>query len=144
VTFSIDPASASVCSISGATVTFNQAGSCVIDANQAGDAKYQAAPQAQQTATDQQITQTIKFSRRAPTYAVPGDTYKVRAKGGGSGNPVIITIDQNSKLVCSFSNGTVTFNNVGSCVIDANQAGNARYQAAPQAQHTVTVYIPIQ
>jgi hypothetical protein len=26
-----------VCSISGATVTFNQAGTCVIDANQAGN-----------------------------------------------------------------------------------------------------------
>jgi hypothetical protein len=51
VTFSIDPASGSVCSISGSTVTFDNPGTCVIDANQAGGARYQAAPQAQQTVT---------------------------------------------------------------------------------------------
>jgi hypothetical protein len=51
VTFSISPASGSVCSISGSTVTFDNPGSCVIDANQAGGARYQAAPQAQQTVT---------------------------------------------------------------------------------------------
>jgi hypothetical protein len=33
----------------------------------------------------------------------------------------------------------VTFNQPGSCAIDANQGGNAQYQSAPQAQQTVTV-----
>jgi hypothetical protein len=48
VTFTIDLASTSVCSISGATVTFNQPDTCTIDANQLGNAQYQQAPQAQQ------------------------------------------------------------------------------------------------
>ena len=51
MTFGIDPASTSVCSAVGSTVTFTQAGSCVIDANQAGNDKYQAAPEAQQLVT---------------------------------------------------------------------------------------------
>jgi hypothetical protein len=44
VTFTIDSSSGSVCAISASTVTFNQPGRCVIDANQAGNAKYQPAP----------------------------------------------------------------------------------------------------
>lgn len=48
VSLSIASTSASVCSISGYTVTFSAVGLCVIDASQAGDAEDQAAPPAQQ------------------------------------------------------------------------------------------------
>ena len=52
VVFSIDRSStAGACSISGAKVLFTSAGSCVIDANQAGTASYAPAPQVQQTLT---------------------------------------------------------------------------------------------
>ena len=52
VVFSIDRSSAAgACSISGAKVLFTSAGSCVIDANQAGTASYAPAPQVQQTLT---------------------------------------------------------------------------------------------
>jgi hypothetical protein len=62
-----------------------------------------------------------------------------RLAGGGSGNPVIFTIDSTTASVCSIKGATVTFNQPGTCVIDANQAGNARYQAAPQVQQMITV-----
>jgi len=48
--------------------------------------------------------------------------------------------------VCSVSgaNGTtVSYLAAGSCVIDANQAGNANYQAAPQVPRTITVSNPV-
>jgi hypothetical protein len=35
--------------------------------------------------------------------------------------------------------GIVSFTSAGSCVIDANQAGDANYSAAPQVQQTITV-----
>ena len=140
VTFSISPASGSVCSISGPTVTFKNPGTCVIDANQAGGAGYQAAPQAQQTVkVSASITQAISFTSSPPSTAVAGGTYTVTATGGGSGSPVTFSIDPASGSVCSISGSTVTFDNPGTCVIDANQAGGAGYQAAPQAQQTVTV-----
>jgi hypothetical protein len=144
VIFSIDSGSASVCSISGSSVTFNNPGTCVIEANQAGNAKYQAAPQAQQTVevnSPTPIAQAITFTSTPPLHVRSGDTYPVAVSGGASGNPVIVTIDSSSALVCSISGSTVTFNNPGTCVINANQAGNAKYQAAPQAQQTVTVWI---
>jgi O-antigen/teichoic acid export membrane protein/GT2 family glycosyltransferase len=140
VTFSISSASGSVCSISGSTVTFKNPGTCVIDANQAGGAGYQAAPQAQQTVkVSASITQAISFTSSPPSTAVAGGTYTVTATGGGSGSPVTFSIDPASGSVCSISGSTVTFDNPGTCVIDANQAGGAGYQPAPQAQQTVTV-----
>ena len=144
VKFSIDPASTSVCSAAGSTVTFNQPGSCVIDANQAGSAQYQAATQVQQTVrVNSTIPQTITFTSTPQGPYFPADTYQVAATGGGSGNQVKFSIDPASTSVCSAAGSTVTFNQPGSCVIDANQAGDAHYQAATQAKQTVTVVNPL-
>jgi hypothetical protein len=144
VVLSIHPRSASVCSISGSTVTFNNAGSCVIDANQAGNAQYQPAPQAQQTITVNGIPQSISF--KAPAAGVAGGSATLSATGGGSGNPVVFSVDPATKTgVCKVSGAhddTVSYTALGSCVIDANQAGNAQYQPAPQAQQTITVSAP--
>ena len=52
VVFSVDASSGpGVCTVSGTTVTYTAAGSCVIDANQAGAGIYAAAPQVQRTIT---------------------------------------------------------------------------------------------
>ena len=142
VTFAIDGQSASVCSVSGATVTFSQPGTCVIDANQGGNGQYLPAPQTQQaiavTGSTAKTAQSIVFTSR-PASPVVGYTYPVRAKGGGSGNPVTFAIDGQSASVCSVSGAIVTFNQPGTCVIDANQAGNGQYLPAPQAQQTIAV-----
>lgn len=65
------------------------------------------------------------------------------ATGGGSGNPVVFSVDSSSGAgVCSVSGtdgSTVHFTGVGSCVIDANQAGNAEYLSAATVTVTVTV-----
>ena len=144
VILSIDPGSASVCSISGSAVMFNEQGRCVIDANQAGNARYQPAPQAQQTIMVNAIAQSISFTPPAAG-SVDGSAL-LSATGGGSGNPVVFSVDSSSGTgVCSVSgpNGTtVSYTAAGRCVIDANQAGNARYQPAPQAQQTITVNSP--
>jgi hypothetical protein len=89
------------------------------------------------------IPQAISFSSVPPSEEMAGGTYVLTASGGGSGRPVIFSIDSGSSPVCSISGSTVTFSSPGSCVIDANQAGNTRYQAAPQVQQTVTVVSPI-
>jgi len=83
--------------------------------------------------------QAISVTSSPPSPGIVGGTYTVTATGGGSGNLVIFSVDPASGSVCSISGSTVTFNNPGTCVIDANQAGDTRYQAAPQARQTVTV-----
>ena len=139
VAFTIDASATSVCSIAGSTVSFIGAGTCVIDANQAGNGSFYAAPQVQQSFTVK-IAQTITFTSTAPAAAVyQGPTYTVTATGGGSGNAVTFTIDASATSVCSIAGATVSFIGTGTCVIDANQAGNASYYAAPQVQQSFTV-----
>ena len=68
-----------------------------------------------------------------------GPTYTPMASGGASGNAVILSIDASATSVCSITSGVVTFTGAGSCVIDANQAGNVNYNPAAQVQQTVPV-----
>ena len=56
----------SICSISGATVTFLAVGTCVVDANQAGNANYAAATQVQQSVDPEPGTQSITFTSTHP------------------------------------------------------------------------------
>jgi hypothetical protein len=140
VTLSVDGATTiGACSYSGGTVTFTAVGSCVLDANQTGNATYAAAPQVQQTIAVGLMPQAITITSTSPTTAVVNGTYTPSAIGGASVNPVSFSVDASSSAVCSYGGGTVTFNAVGSCVIDANQAGNASYGPAPQVQQTIAI-----
>ncbi|MGI8751400.1 MAG: putative Ig domain-containing protein, partial [Acidimicrobiales bacterium] len=130
--------SPSVCTVSGSTVTFTGAGTCVIDANQAGDANHTPAAQAQQSVAVAKAAQAITFTSAPPAAAVVGGpSYTVTATGGASANPVTFT--SGSPAVCSVSGSTVSFTGPGTCVIDANQAGAVNYTAAAQASQTITV-----
>ena len=64
----IDATATSVCSISGSTVSFLSVGTCVIDANQAGNASYNAASQVQQSFAVGKGSQTVSFTSTAPTF----------------------------------------------------------------------------
>ncbi len=88
-------------------------------------------------------SQTVSFTSTAPTNAtVGGPTYTVTATAS-SGLPVTLSIDSTASSVCSLSGSTsgasVSFIGVGTCRIDANQVGNASYNAAAQAQQSLGV-----
>src|SRR5205085_1429517 len=124
VTFSADPTSAGVCSVSGATVSLTGSGTCTIDADQAGDASNAAAPQAQQSFPVGLTTQTISFTSPPPGGAVVGGpTYTVSATAS-SGLPVTFAVAPASAGVCSLSGSVVSFVGAGTCTINANQGGN--------------------
>jgi hypothetical protein len=127
-----------VCTLSGSTVTYTGAGNCVIDANQAGNARYADAPQVQRTIEVSKLSQSISFF--APPSGTISSSANLSAIGGGSGNPVVFSVDPSSGAqVCAVSGTVVTFSRTGPCVIDANQAGNDDYTAAPQVQRTIAV-----
>jgi len=143
VTFGIDPASASVCSAGGThgeTITTLASGTCTVLADQAGNANYAPATQATLSVAIGVASQTIVFTSTVPTDARVGDDYVVSVTGGGSGNPVIFSIDPASTPdACTIAGSTVAFVGTGTCIIDANQSGNADYAAAAQAQQVVAV-----
>jgi Tol biopolymer transport system component len=139
VTFSLDQSSGpGVCSLSGNTVSYTGVGSCVIDANQAGGLDYLAAPTVVQTIAVGPAPQTISFT--APSTGLVGGSAALSATGGASGNAVTFALDPSSGSgVCSVSGDTVSYLAAGSCVIDASQAGDTDYSAAPPVSQTITV-----
>jgi hypothetical protein len=145
VSFTIDGSSTSgACSISAGVVSFAGAGTCVVDANQAGNTNWNAAPQVQQsvTVTVSKANQTITFTSTNPSpVTVGGATYTPTATAT-SGLTVSFTIDGSSTSgACSISAGVVSFAGAGTCVVDANQAGNTNWNAAPQVQQSITVTV---
>jgi hypothetical protein len=139
VSFSIDPSSSSVCTISGATVSFVGSGTCTIDANQAGNGEYEAAPQAQQSFQVAKKAQTSEFTSVPPANATVGGPQYTVAAEASSKLAVSFSIDPASSSVCTISGTTVSFVGSGTCTIDANQAGNGEYEAAPQVQQSFQV-----
>ena len=83
--------------------------------------------------------QTVTFTSGAPSGAtVGGPTYTASATAS-SGLPVSLTIDSSTSSVCSIATSVVTFLAVGTCTIDANQAGDGSFLAAPQMQQSFAV-----
>ena len=140
VVFNIDASSTAAGSISGSTLTATSAGTFVIDANQSGNSSYSAALQVQRTVVVSPAPQAINFTQPATpeTYSA-GLTIPLSATGGASGNPVVFNIDASSTATGSVSGSTLTVAAAGTLVIDASQAGNVDYLAAPQVQRTVVV-----
>jgi hypothetical protein len=139
VVFSADAASAAVCTVSGSTVSFVGAGTCTIDGDQSGNASYQAAPQVQQSFAVGLSGQTISFTSTPPGSAVVGGAGYTVTATASSGLAVAFTLSAGSAGVCTMSGATVSFVGAGTCTVDANQAGDATHQAAPQAQQSFTV-----
>jgi hypothetical protein len=143
VTFAIDAASSTVCSLGGSLVSFIGVGTCTINADQGGNANYTAAPQNQQTFTVSLADQTINFTSTAPVGATLGDPDYTVTASASSGLAVQLSIDASSSSVCtidgSSSGSHVSFIGAGTCKVDANQAGDGKHNAAPQAQQSFAV-----
>jgi hypothetical protein len=139
VVFSIDASSTGTGTINGNVLTVTGAGSIVLDANQAGNSSYAAAAQVQQTLVVTPASQSISFTApSSPITYAPNETVTLSASAS-SGDTVVFTIDASSTGTGSISDNTLTVTGAGTLVLDANQAGNSNYNAAPQVQQTLVV-----
>ncbi|MGB6830393.1 MAG: protease pro-enzyme activation domain-containing protein [Terracidiphilus sp.] len=98
------------------------------------------------TSTPQTVTvtgsspQTIIFTApSSPVAFSQGLMITLVATGGGSGNPVVFSIDGSSTGSGTIAGNTLTVTGVGTIVIDANQAAGSGYTAAPQVKQSVVV-----
>lgn len=136
--FAIAAASSSVCSISGSTVTFDASGSCVIEASKPEDANYLAAATVTQTIAVGSRNQTITFGNI--TDKTFGDQAFALAATASSTLNVTYSEGATTNDACDVSSaGLVTVKNLGTCVIRANQPGNATWAAASQVVRTFEV-----
>jgi hypothetical protein len=130
------------CTVAGSTVHITGGGSCTITAHQAGDATWFAAPDVAQSFTIAKASQTVSFKSTNPSPATVGATYTPTATAT-SGLPVAITLAATS-AGCSLTSGVVSFTSPGTCLLNANQAGNTNWLAAPQVQQSISVVgIPV-
>ncbi|MDQ2065123.1 Ig-like domain-containing protein [Xinfangfangia sp. CPCC 101601] len=85
----------------------------------------------------------IEFTSVAPNPALVGDLpYRVAATGGGSANPVQLSIDASAAAVCAIVGEDISFTSAGTCVINADQLGdNTVYADAERVQQSFTVAV---
>ena len=132
VTFS----SSGACSNNGKTFTMTSStGTCRVMYDQAGSAGYDAAPEVTESVIAAKAGQTIVVIAHAPASAVFGSTFTVAALGGGSVNPVTLSVSG----ACSILAGMVTMTSgTGTCTVKYDQAGDDNYNPAPQVTDTVS------
>jgi aspartate 1-decarboxylase len=137
--FTYSSATTSVISISGSTFTVVGAGTSVITATftPTDSANYNTAT-TNMTITVGSASQAITRTSTSPSSPVKSGTYTPTATASSS-LTVAISIAAGSSSVCSISAGIVTFNSVGSCVIQYNQSGNSNYLAATQVTETLSI-----
>ncbi len=136
LTVSFASTTSSVCTVSGATATFVAAGTCSVQATQAGNATYAAATPVQQsfTVNAAPIAQSITFANPgAQTVGTPL-TLSAAATSG-----LTVSFTSTTTSVCTVGGTTATFTASGTCTIQATQPGNATYAAATPVNQSFTV-----
>ena len=123
------------CGISGSVVTFLNVGNCGVNANQAGNSAYNAAPQVGQIiVVNNPTAQTITFA--APASQSAGTTVALSATASSG---LSVTFTSSTTTVCTVSATSATLLAAGTCTIIASQAGNNIYSAASPVTRSFTV-----
>jgi hypothetical protein len=125
------------CSVSGSTLTYTTAGTCVIAVTRTSDTNHLARTDVVSFSIGL-ASQTITFnSLSARSYS--NDTFTVSATSSSS---LTVVFTSGSPTICttSGSNGAViTVLGIGTCVINANQIGDSNTSAASQVSQNFTV-----
>ena len=125
----------SVCSVSGNMVTPLTLGTCTIQASQAGNGMYAAAPNVSQSFSVTQAPQTITFGALSDqVYGSAAFTVSATASSN-----LAVSFASTTLSICTVSGSTVTLLAVGSCAIQATQAGNTNYAAATPVSQSFNV-----
>ena len=123
-----------VCTVSGSTASLLIGGTCTLQASQAGNADYGAAPMVSQSFMVHMVPQTISFST-LPSQPV-GANAKLTATASSG---LAVSFVSETSTVCTVSGATASMLATGSCVIHATQAGNGVYSLAPTVSQDILV-----
>ena len=134
LTVAYTSATASVCTVTGSTITVLTIGTCTINANQAGNGTYSPATQAQKSFLVGN-SQTITFPDLSPiTLGGAAPTATATASSN-----LTVAFTSATTAVCTVTGTTITVLTTGTCTINANQAGNGTYAAAAQVQKSFVI-----
>jgi len=124
-----------VCTVSGTAVTLVALGACTIQATQGGDANYSAATPVDQSFQVTSGTQTITFGTLSnePLGTAP---FPVSASASSG---LAVSFASTTPAVCTTAGSTVTLASLGTCSIQATQAGNTDWTAATPVNQSFQV-----
>ena len=135
LTVAFTSATSGVCTVSGTTVTVLTAGTCTLNANQAGNANYEAASQVSQSFTIAKASQSITFTDPVDiTYGQSPSSLSAT-----SASTLTVTFTTATSGVCTVTGTTLTLLTAGTCTINANQTGDTNYEAASQVAQSFTI-----
>ena len=115
-------------------------GTCTVTADQAGDANYNAAPQVTIDITVAMGDQVITNFAVDPAQGLLLMDGTLSATGGGSGNPIVFA--STTPDTCTVSGNVVSYIEIGTCSVTADQAGDDNWNAAAQATLDIIVLSP--
>jgi sugar lactone lactonase YvrE len=124
-----------VCTVSGTTVTLLAAGTCTIQAAQAGNLDDAAATPVNQSFQVMPENQAITFGALS-NRSLGTASFTLSATASSS---LAVSFASTTSAVCTVSSATVTLVAVGTCTIQATQAGNATYAAATPVNQSFQV-----
>ena len=124
------------CVITSASLNYTGAGSCVVAANQAADANYNAASPVTATVVVGKANQTISGFVPTTPVAFGAAAQTLTATPGASSSPLAFSVTSGP---CSLAAASLSYTGAGSCVIAVNQAADANYNAASPVTATVVV-----
>ena len=122
------------CSINAETVQITGAGSCAVQASQAGDSNYNAAPDVVRSFNIAKANQTITFDPLADKTYLNAD-FSIAATST-SGLAVSLSVVSGS---CQVTGSSVHITGAGSCMIRAAQAGDSNYNAATDVDQSFNI-----
>lgn len=139
VSFTSSPAT--VCTVSGTTLTLVGAGTCNVKADQAGNTTFAAATQVSKDIT---VSNTATPMAQAALVVVPGAstlapsaTTALSTTGGNGTGAVTYSVTSGS---CSISGTTLTAGaSTGTCKISAKKAADSSYLEVMSSEATVTI-----
>ena len=131
---------ASVCSVSGNTVTMLSAGMCALDGRSGGRCQLHRRPASHAVGHDRvpprrRSPTSSPIRRRRPSPRTAPSTCRPPA----APPPARCSFASTTTAVCTVTGNTVRMLSSGQCALTANQAGDGNYTAAPQATLNVTI-----
>jgi sugar lactone lactonase YvrE len=124
----------SVCTVTSGSALLLEHGTCTIQASQAGNTVYSAAANVSESFTVSYATQTITF---AAIPEQPALTMYTLSAAASSGLPITFTTTTPS--ICTISGNVASLLTPGYCAVEATQAGNNDYSAAPGVGRNIEV-----
>ena len=125
-----------ICTVAGATVTPQSAGTCNITSTQAGNATYYAAGDVAKSFAIKGA-QTITFNQ--PADLTLGNNVDLTATASSG---LAVSFTSNTPAICTVAGATVTSQSAGTCTITASQGGNASFYAAGNVAKSFNVTNP--